>query len=721
MTHPPHVDQGLLPLVRRRWRSMGLAFGLFFLGGTAYLVTAPKQYEASAMLLVMRSDQRLGGIKVLNDSLPELNTASRPLFTQVELMRVRPVFAETIRRLGLKEKDGKPLGVDTLARQVRVDPVKDTDVVTVTYDAHDPVQARDVVATLCEAYLKETERYRREGVKEALRYVDEQLSAARARLERTERALAAFKRDAGSVNLNEEIQTQVHQLGDLDALIRSRQIELKAARARAESLRRALGMSEQAASDASLLSASPTLKSLEEQLVAAQTSPLFSQGLAPGHPDMVALRQRIRLLEQQINQEIKSQVGHAAGLRAIDPVKTALLEQLTIAETEALSDQASLTAAQGSRGELSADMATLPNRELRMTHLTREVEVASQIDQQLLQKREEASLALAIAPTYAQVVQPAEVPRTPVEPLKGPAAPVLLVGAFALAFAVGVLRDLFGRPIEASELAGYLPNIRLFASLPALPRKELARGELVARRNACPDYLEAMRALGFALEDRLGAGGKALALTSSVPGEGKSVTLANLAMTLAESGHRVLLVDADFRRPRVHRLFNLGHRRAGLSEVILGTARPDEAVNVCRFIDVVTAGRAYSLASSAKKAPAKPYIAPGYLQRLRAPARIARLKTHLAPVLDEWRQAYDYILLDLPPLVLFSEVAWFAKAVDGLLILANPQRVDPEVLVPKIQQLEAVRIPVLGAIAISRVAEPAHARYYLLSGEGAAS
>jgi uncharacterized protein involved in exopolysaccharide biosynthesis/Mrp family chromosome partitioning ATPase len=689
-----HSDQGLVAMGLRRWRTMAVAFTVVVATGAVVVQAMPRAYEASAKVLIMRTDQRLGGLNVMNDTLPELTNLTNPLHTQVELLRIYPVFASAIARLDLRDEAGRPLDAQALARRLKVGPVGKTDLIGVSYTGPDPEEARRVVQAVCEAYLQQGDRHRREGVADGLKLVDDQLETARKRLVKAESALLAFKRRSGSVALNEEISASVGELSALNTQLRERQIELARVSARAANLRAQLGMSSAEAMQAAAIGENPRVQALQRQLTEAEASPLKSQGLGPRHPELVALNHRIASLKRAIAEAVRAQVGHPAPAGTLDEIRLGLLRELAAAEAEIAAGRSSLNAARGRRKALTASMTRFPGQQVTLTRLNREVTVASEIYQQLLQKREEARLAMAIAPTSARVIEPAVLPTRPVAPLKGPTGPVLVLMGLAAAFAAGALKDLLDRTASPHDLAGYVQALQIYAAVPTLSRHERRAGELLVGTPQAPHYVEAVKTLALTLEEHLGGvAGSVIGLSSTTAREGKSVTLANLALALAEAGHRVLLVDSDFRRPRVGPLFGFTDGR-GLSDVLMEQARPAEVVRRAGSIDVVTAGQAKLAAGG------------------------ATIRHRLAPALAAWKLEYDFVLLDMPPLLVLSEVAQAARHTDGVLMLANLHQVPPDALLAGVQQLQSLRAPVIGLVAISQMVAQSKGGYYLLAGEG---
>ncbi len=681
---------GIRSLMQRRWRAMGLTAAVVLVGGAAIMTSMSTRYETTAKLLVMRMDQRLGGVKAAQDALPELSGASRPLFTQAQILHSGPILDEVISRLDLRNPQGERLTADDLALRVAITPIKDTDVIQVTSAAPTAVESAHIVTTMFEAYERRIADFRRAGVREGLELIDEQLDAARLHLQNTENKLLAFKRHAGTVDLPEQVRRHVSQLADFDQDVQARQAEFERAQARAANLRQQIGMRAQDALAAISMDQNPRVQALREQIIAAETSPLRSQGLGPENPQLVALEAQTKALHAALKTETRASTGHGGPARPLDDIRRGLVASLMVAETDAQAALATLKVVEAGRSALRAKMAQYPDLEMQTIQLEREASVASEVYRDLLRKREEARVNLSIAPSIAQVIQPPAVPAKPVAPLRGQAAPVLLLTALAAAFGAGILREIFDRTMRPEDLSTHLPNLRVLATVPRLPRTEMRVGELVATRNTSPHFTEALRGLCLALEDELPPGhGKArvIALTSATPGEGKSVTAANLALCLAEAGHKVLLVDGDRHRPRVHSLFEIPEQRTGLTEVLQGQLAPDAGVHAAAGIHVVPAGGR------------------------RSGGRISRLRQRLGPAIDAWRDQYDFVLIDLPPMVMFAEVAHFARHADGILLLAAIERIAADTLSAAVKQLRSVRKPVLGLVALTKTGYASQRKY----------
>jgi capsular exopolysaccharide synthesis family protein len=175
-----------------------------------------------------------------------------------------------------------------------------------------------------------------------------------------------------------------------------------------------------------------------------------------------------------------------------------------------------------------------------------------------------------------------------------------------------------------------------------------------------------------------GKGTKLIVVTSPLPGDGKTTSAVNFAITLAQRGQRVLLMDADLRRGTVHAVFQQP-RAPGLVEVLQGTVLLRDAIRSipvgdAMALEVVTAG-----------------ALPG------SPAQLLRSK-RMDALLEHLRGVYDVVILDAPPLNLVTDAALLGAASDGVIVVARSGVTTSEALGFTMEQLRNVNATVLGAV-----------------------
>ncbi|GAC1658550.1 MAG: polysaccharide biosynthesis tyrosine autokinase [Candidatus Dormibacteraceae bacterium] len=288
-----------------------------------------------------------------------------------------------------------------------------------------------------------------------------------------------------------------------------------------------------------------------------------------------------------------------------------------------------------------------------------------------------------------EIVSPAIVPNRPV----GPNLPLNVAAAFAagLLFALGValLLEHLDQSIKGDEDMGQRTGLAVIAHLGFVPGREGRLGELVALNGNSP-VAEAYKALRtnllFATVDR---DARSIVVTSALPFEGKSRTAANLAIVLAQAGHRTLIVDADFRRPTQHKLFGRA-RNVGLSNLILDEKPAEELiqpVDQAHFLYFLAAGTT----------PSNPSELLGS-NRMRA-------------VLDDLRRQFRYIVLDTPPTNAVTDSAVLAAFADATVIVAEHGRTTYPALNHARQSLERVGANIVGVV-VNKVKETPGAYYY---------
>lgn len=182
---------------------------------------------------------------------------------------------------------------------------------------------------------------------------------------------------------------------------------------------------------------------------------------------------------------------------------------------------------------------------------------------------------------------------------------------------------------------------------------------------------------------------KTLVVTSSGPGEGKSTTAANLAVVFASSGQRVLLVDADMRKPTVHKTFLL-ENRVGLSNVVSSDVTINEAIQRSTIPNL-------SIMTSGPKAPNP--------SELLASARMDQLVTNL-------KEAFDFVIFDMPPVVAVTDAQIMSSKADGTLLVIRENVTRKDSLLKARELLAMVKANVLGAVYNGSTDEKDQGYYY---------
>jgi len=279
------------------------------------------------------------------------------------------------------------------------------------------------------------------------------------------------------------------------------------------------------------------------------------------------------------------------------------------------------------------------------------------------------------------VIVPASPPSSPASPKPVKSAVFGFVVGLFLGIVAAFVLSQFDTRVRSHRAVADILDLPVMGRVPRLSRKAIERGELIASIDPQSSVSEALRVLRRNLEwSGVDTPLKSVMITSLVKGEGKSLTLCNLAVTLSRGGSKVIVVDADLRNPKVHRLFNISNG-IGLSSVVLGRTelsdalrevRPAGSATVLRAIDGVEVPRAAGESGTLlilTSGPLPPN--PGEVVSSRSVARVLEQLS----VSDA-----DYVLVDTPPLLSFGDAGALASRVDGVLLTVRLDKARRPVL-----------------------------------------
>lgn len=278
------------------------------------------------------------------------------------------------------------------------------------------------------------------------------------------------------------------------------------------------------------------------------------------------------------------------------------------------------------------------------------------------------------SPVKVSLVQPATTSGTPVSPNPVRNLALGVVLGLLLGLGLAVLRHLLDTTVRTSDDVEEITEVPIIGAVHFDPRAK--KEPLIVESDPTSPRSEAFRALRTNLMFVDAANHpRTIALTSSIPGEGKSTTIANLALTLAQSGSRVCLIEGDLRRPRLLDYLGL-EGAAGLTDVLIERATLDDVLQPYgdAGLDVLGAGA----------------IPPNPSELLASPA--------MTVTLAELAGRYDYVLIDCPPVLPVTDAVVLSTKVDGMLVLVGSTVVRKEQLDATLEALEAVDNTVLGLV-----------------------
>jgi capsular exopolysaccharide synthesis family protein len=534
----------------------------------------------------------------------------------------------------------------------------------------DPHRARVTVNELARTFQRQNAKTVQEVIRRRREFIEEQSLQAEAQLARAQQDLVSFRSRSGQVDLN-RFATERAELAALESQRDAIQAEFRLYSSFLERVERARGaeVDEELRTFMAALGAGagPILSQLYAQFSGFQgeRDGMLAAGRAATHPDV----ERLTTL--------------------IASTRTSVVDA---ARTQLSSVRLRLAAVEDQRSRLAASSRALPDFESEDARLINEVEVARATMQALRTEYQRARMAETVELGQVDVLDFA----LGALPQREGNRPRSLVIAIVLGFLLGsggaLLLETTDTRVRRRFDAEALMSAPPLAVIPPVgdpgPRR-IGAGRLLPASNGASAGLvtsgdnlrsvasEAYRLLRTNLifidraEDM-----RTLVVTSSLAGEGKTTTAANLAVTFAQQGLRVLLVDCDLRRPGVHPLFGL-RREPGLSDVLLARGNPRNAVQETHVpgLSVLAAGRAPEVSAT----------------DLLSGEAIRSLIEELTP-------EFDLVLLDTPPVLVTANAAILSTQADGVLLVLRAGRTEREEGRLALQQLMVVGANVVGAV-----------------------
>jgi succinoglycan biosynthesis transport protein ExoP len=670
-------------LVKRRWVVLGTVAVIFGVAAIATL-RATRIYQASGSIAINKTDPFQFNFK--NSGNDDVNYSdSADVDTEVRILRSDLLALQVIKELNLDKRPdfggkGAPapgslalttdqLQPDSAATSrllaifrgnLTVSSVPGTRIIDIEYRSPDPQVAARVVNTLMTTYVEQNFKTRFESTMQASEWLSKQLEDLKMKVETSQEKLVEYQKQHDILGIDEKQNIITSKLDELNKELTAAESD----RMEKESIYRLaqskdLGTAVAAAADAEGTSApggqsSTLLGTLQTQeanlkIQLAQLSTQFG----PSYPKIAQINSQIKEVDAQIQLEIKKVVERARG------------EYLASLQRENMLSQAMEKQKQDANG--------LNQSAIEYSLLKREVDTDRALYEGLLEKLREAGVTAGLRSNNFRMVDTARVPTSPSQPN----VPRNLAFALALGLSTGVGLafllegiDNTVRTPEQAQAVSALPSLGMIplsskngAELGSSQRLAVTSSreavELVTQARPQSQMAESYRALRTSLLlTSVGGPPKTILVTSALPQEGKTTTSINCSIVLAQKGSRVLLIDADLRRPGIHKALGWGPR-TGLSNVLTGSATVQQATvrsNLLPNLFVLPAGTP----------PPNP-------AELLASSNMGDLLTRL-------REEYDHVVIDTPPTLSVTDAVIVSTRADAVILVIRSGQTTKQAL-----------------------------------------
>lgn len=648
-------------VIRSRKEIVLAVLFLVVITGTAYTFTLPKMYAAQARIEV---NQDAVEIDPFNPSMGSGRTYD-PYFlrTQFEIIQSKPILYEVINRLNLQEiwgkkdeKISKEVAYKILRSSLEASQYRDTSLIALTATRQDPKEAARIANELANVYrdarlnLKQKEMTRAmDALSRELEKQQEKVDLAQQRVEKLRKELDITVLPGAYAGQNENSVEKL-RLQQLEGDRISSRVEMLVAKARYEQLESM--NNEDLLTASAYLAQDPFVESMRTQIKdydAALASLLQNYG--PNYPEVKQT--------QAARDELMAKLQ-----RALEGIKKGTQAQYIVAKSkfEALEEEL--------RGVKSSDIESQREKFVPFNKAQQELELQRSIMNALKSRIAQEGITLEVPRTPVEIVDSAEESSRPVSPnLILNVLMSIFIGlgsGIGLAYFIEYLdtsiktADDVERWIELPVL-GLIPQ-KVRPLIEEGPDSEHAEGYRVLRTN-------------MAFTDSGGPRKGAFAVLSGGAGEGKSTTAFNLAYVCAQQGEKVLLVDADLRRPVQHTILGVSNR-FGLTNVLLRDVPVEETIKTTSVpnLHFLPSGRL-------------PRTSLGVLD----PKRISELVHSL-------KQKYDVIIFDTPPLVGISDSAVIAKEMDGVVLVVQYRKYPRDMIIRAKQMLDTLGVAQVGVV-----------------------
>jgi capsular exopolysaccharide synthesis family protein len=706
----PELDDEGVPLshylwVLRRNRYKIIAFVAVCLFGT-YVISSrlARVYEATTTVDVDRQEPT-GIVGQDSQRLNAMNDADQFLATQIKLIQSDAVLRPVAQKFNLLERE-KQFGDERVSKQatanapivlkkLKVTRPPNTYLLLISYRSPDPSLAADVANAIAHSYLEHTYNIRIRSSASLATFMEKQLEELRAKMELSGSALSKFEREMNVINPEEKTNILSARLLQLNTEYTTAQGDRVRKEAAYESARS--GTLESAMNS----SQGEALKRLLERLNEAQEK--FTQvkeQFGIRHPEFRKADAEVKELKRQV-----------------ETARQNILKQVELEYQEAARREGML---KRSVAESKAEYDQINARSFEYQQLRREADGDKQLYEELIRKIRESGINAGFQNNSIRLADSARPPVKPVFPRTVLNLGLAFLFSTLLAISGAIGSDLLDKSIRDPEQITSMLKTEVLGSLPLVGDKDFKQGAAEANAKACVSngngkgnehgnghvsihgagdgsdlvngattkkrtgknnssftlFEESIRTLhSSVLLSDLDRGIHSLLVTSTAPGEGKTTTAAYLAISNAEQGHQTLLIDADLRRPSLHRIIGTT-TRSGLSNVMLGETT---------WRETIVRPEAY---------PNLHFLASGPPSR-RAPDLIAR---GLESLVEEAGREYRLIVIDSPPFLNFAEPLLMSTLVDGVLVVTVAGETNRHAVASTLATLKRVRANILGLV-----------------------
>ncbi len=655
-------------LLKRKWWFLGFFLSVVVLVGLITFLSTPIYRATTVLQITQDNPASIMGDRDPLASLYGSETAGRFYETQYIILKSRPMAYKIMDALKLtegpefkklqKSMPNEPMEeiqskfADSILENLEIKPLKRSYLVEVAYKSKDKNLAQRVVNIISKEYMKFSMDTRQQSFELIKNWLEGELQTLATKVQDSEMKLYGHAQNKGILGAEGKDNVIMGKYVELNQLLTKAQSERMIREAQFEQIK-AKGM------DAPLITNNVLIQKIREQAIAQEAKVKSLRKIfGDNYPQLQAERGKLQELRASLDGEVKRmrktiEADYGTAMRAEKLVREAVESQ------------------KNRVGELQNNL---------VTHhiLKRDLQTNEQLYQALLARMKEANVSSTMVASNVAVVVPAEKPFRPFKPNKQLnliiASLIGLIGGVSLAFLVDHFDDSI-KSVEEMEQICQIPSLGL---VPVLSGNGKGESDLALSAFLNPRSLvnEAIRQVRTSiLLSSSEAPPSVLLITSPNANEGKTTISINISISLALNERKVLLIDADLRKPSIHKVFKQAPQ-PGLSNFLTGSASFEEIVRPTEIpnLDFIPAGA----------------IPP-------SPTELLSSKVFVK-LLAELRQKYQHVIIDTPPTIGFADARSLSTSCDGVLLVLRQDSTSRQAGIIAKQLLMQVNARMLGGV-----------------------
>jgi len=700
---------------RKKWVLIAFLAALGLFVPVAYRMShEPPRYRTSATILM---ETRPEGLTLFREFAP-----FRPLEVQLAILKSRGLseaVVESLPRNSVEDLVQNPYTVDYTSmmqnwlRRLRGEeivvespqrralnelrtsrlgfrPVGITGIVEVSAEASQPRVAMDIANTFVEVLVSRTRSFNVEDSKTNREFLEQQQTQIGKQLANVEEAMRAFTTARGGVRVPAQHAEAVTRLSQMESTYAEvvanksmAQNRLTALKTKVDALPPSSVAMARPAGAAAPAAIAPRIQRLRAKLQTLETQLIeFQVQYTDEHPRVMSAKRQIADVQKELGDAVKETTPvPTAGSTVPAADRSAFAETMAALETSTLSLNAQEEALREQIANQRKNLGGLSRDELEYTKLSNEVESSRRLHAMLSEKLSAARIREQGEMKVVKVIDAPSVPLPAANQKRLRFMGVALALALVIGLGVPATFEYFNRPVETDDDVRSLTGLPVLASIPRVR----SRRSMFMIGGGQPDdvsqeeyflFVEAFRRLRVEIQ-LLGRDipMRRIMIASALPGEGKSTVVVNLGLVFGEVGKHVIIADADFHRPTLHRTLKTPNSK-GFSDLLAGTGELREAMSpVAEGVWLTPRG-----ASST------------------ALTRTGLGSSRLPEVLDSMSVEAEFVLLDSSPILLIPDNLYMAAATDGVILVCQSGTTRPRDLLRAKSIIEKSGTPILGVV-----------------------